>query len=468
MALVGAGRALVAGARARRRRPRAAGRSAWEGSSRTAGRRACCRASSAPSRSMRTGRELRRMSMRWNGSRAWPTSGSSSSSQRVEAREVEDHVAGQVGVGRREGHALARGAAGAQRQASPSVECTANGDPGCRTGGACAEPSAAGAGTSSPRTSSIGTAKDGTTRRGSQTSSGAAAVDHLVVADERADAPLDGLVAQLVEPLEHRVAHADRHRVSLAGAAPRPGSGPTAARSVSRSPVRLWLPGTVTTLRASRLPAACRTGRRRPAPRASGRRPRRARAGASSPGGPEDGPGRRGTARRRRRSAPRCGRPPGAPDGAPAGQERQAGRGRRRRPQRRLLERDRDPAPRRAAAAGRAGASAAAPARGKPRGPCVDERAHADPGGPSSGPACRSASRRPTGDGPRARPSHAPRAASGRRVGGDAAATRPVPRRAASTSGRAHVRARRCRGRAASATRWSRYRRIGSGRCQRS
>jgi hypothetical protein len=52
---------------------------------------------------------------------------------------------------------------------SPSVECAANAIPGCSTG--AREPGPPGAGTSSPPTSSIGTANDGTTRRGSHTSS---------------------------------------------------------------------------------------------------------------------------------------------------------------------------------------------------------------------------------------------------------------------------------------------------------
>ena len=65
VALVGAGRALVAGATlghdvlARQVEARR------QATSRRAARRACCSASSAPSSSMRTWRELRRMSMRW-------------------------------------------------------------------------------------------------------------------------------------------------------------------------------------------------------------------------------------------------------------------------------------------------------------------------------------------------------------------------------------------------------------------
>ena len=89
----------------------------------------------------------------------------------VEALEVEDHVAGQPSGSAGEGHALARGAAGAQREALARGQCTANGIPGCRTGGPAPASSAA------ARHELAAHVLDrhgegGTTRRGSQTKSG--------------------------------------------------------------------------------------------------------------------------------------------------------------------------------------------------------------------------------------------------------------------------------------------------------
>jgi hypothetical protein len=138
----------------------------------------------------------------------------------VEAREVEDHVAGQVGVGRREGDGLARGVAGAQRQALPAGRVRGERDPGVQDGRLRAVRARRGHELAADVLDRHRERRHDPPRLPDEHRAGA--VDDGVGTDQGADALLDGLVAQRVELLGHRIAHPGGHRVSLAGAAPRP------------------------------------------------------------------------------------------------------------------------------------------------------------------------------------------------------------------------------------------------------
>ena len=138
-------------------------------------------ASSWPSSSSRTWRELGSTSIRWNGSRGWPTFSSSSSYQASKAPKSRTTSPARSGSAGRK-PAPDRTCPAARRSTiSPEALCTVNGTLGSSTRSAVTSargtptsspgPAAAGpAGISSPRTSCTGTAYDGTTRRGSQTS----------------------------------------------------------------------------------------------------------------------------------------------------------------------------------------------------------------------------------------------------------------------------------------------------------
>jgi hypothetical protein len=125
----------------------------------------------SPSSSIRTWRELRRMSTRWNGSRGWPTIRSSSSYQASNAWKSSSTYAARSGSAGRNA-ARSRVTSPARSVSSaPGQECTVNGIPGCRiSGGDSSAASSTRVGSSSARTSAAGTANVGEMRRGSHTS----------------------------------------------------------------------------------------------------------------------------------------------------------------------------------------------------------------------------------------------------------------------------------------------------------
>ena len=138
-------------------------------------------ASTWPSSSSRTWRELGSTSMRWNGSRGWATFSSSSSYQASKAAKSRITSPARSGSAGRKPAPGRTWPAALRSTASPAVLCTVNGIRGSSTRSAVTSasatptsppttPAAAPAGTRSPRTSSTGTAYDGTIRLGSQTS----------------------------------------------------------------------------------------------------------------------------------------------------------------------------------------------------------------------------------------------------------------------------------------------------------
>jgi hypothetical protein len=138
----------------------------------------------------------------------------------VEGREVEHHVARQVLVGGPEGGRLERRAGRAQVERLAVGGVGGEGDPGMEdrsVGGH--RPGRAGHELGADVLDRDGVQRHDAARLPDQQR--ARAVDHRLTAERGPDALLDRLMAQLPQPLHHRVAHPRAHRRSVTSAARR-------------------------------------------------------------------------------------------------------------------------------------------------------------------------------------------------------------------------------------------------------